>query len=72
MDKDEDEEELDRLVLGDGAGFMSQLGEEAVDMDGESSEGDMEAELGFNEERGLEDVDDAEVRSAKEAYSANG
>lgn len=59
MDKDSDEEELDRLVLGDGAGFTAQLGQ---DMDFES--GDDEEEKGQDEEQediGIEGVDDADV-----------
>jgi len=60
MDKDSDEEELDRLVLGDGAGFTAQLGQ---DMDFESEDNE-EGEKGQDEERediGIEGVDDADV-----------
>jgi U3 small nucleolar RNA-associated protein 18 len=62
MEKDEDEEELDRLVLGDDAGFTSQLGQDMdIDMDsGGDEEGDQEEE---NEDIGLEGVDDADVCS---------
>ncbi|KAF7901026.1 hypothetical protein EAF00_003247 [Botryotinia globosa] len=59
MDKDSDEEELDRLVLGDGAGFTAQLGQ---DMDFESE--DDEEEKGQDEEQediGIEGVDDADL-----------
>ncbi|PQE27419.1 hypothetical protein CJF31_00009041 [Rutstroemia sp. NJR-2017a BVV2] len=63
MEKDEDEEELDRLVLGDDAGFTSQLGQDMdVYMDsGEDEEGDRDEEE--NENIGLEGVDDADVGS---------
>ncbi|KAM0146080.1 hypothetical protein ACHAQE_010922 [Botrytis cinerea] len=60
MDKDSDEEELDRLVLGDGAGFTAQLGQ---DMDFESEDNE-EGEKGQDEERediGIEGVDDADL-----------
>jgi U3 small nucleolar RNA-associated protein 18 len=62
MEKDSDEEELDRLVLGDGSEFKAQLGR-AVDLDrAENSEG-YDVEGGdLEEEEGLEDVDDADVR----------
>ena len=62
MEKDSDEEELDRLVLGDGAAFKSQLGRTVVLDRAESSEG-YDAEGGDpEEEEGLADVDDADVR----------
>jgi U3 small nucleolar RNA-associated protein 18 len=63
MEKDEDEEELDRLVLGDDAGFTSQLGQDMdLDMDsGGGDEGDRDEEE--NEDIGLEGVDDADVGS---------
>lgn len=59
MEKDEDEEELDRLVLGDSAGFLERLGghmdlEEEGNLDG-GEEADLEADVG------LEGVDDADV-----------
>ncbi|RAL66263.1 hypothetical protein DID88_005934 [Monilinia fructigena] len=60
MDKDSDEEELDRLVLGDGAGFTAQLGQ---DMDFELEE-DSEGENGEDKEQedaGIEGVDDADL-----------
>lgn len=60
MDKDSDEEELDRLVLGDGAGFTAQLGQ---DMDfelEEDSEGEND-EVKEQEDAGIEGVDDADV-----------
>lgn len=62
MDKDSDEEELDRLVLGDGAGFTAQLGE---DMDFDMKE-DSEGEKNEDEDQedaGIEGVDDADVLS---------
>ena len=63
LEKDAEEEELDRLVLGDGAGFKAQLGHQMeVDINispenaNEVVDGDSEGEAG------LENVDDAEVR----------
>ncbi|KUJ18635.1 WD40 repeat-like protein [Mollisia scopiformis] len=62
FDKDAEEEELDRLVLGDGFGFKTQYGAdtemqygEAVDEDEDVVERDSEGEAG------LEDVDDADL-----------
>jgi hypothetical protein len=63
MDKDEDELELDRLVLGDRAGFMAQI-DQGVTEDGErdSEEADLEADVGLGDaEENLEGVDDADV-----------
>ena len=62
LDKDSDEEELDRLVLGDGAGFMAQLGGDMEVDEGEDEE-DIEgmSEGGEDGEGGLEGVDDADV-----------
>ncbi|ESZ94629.1 hypothetical protein SBOR_4976 [Sclerotinia borealis F-4128] len=60
MDKDSDEEDLDRLVLGDGAGFTAQLGQ---DMDFELEE-NSEGEMGEDEEQedvGIEGVNDADL-----------
>jgi U3 small nucleolar RNA-associated protein 18 len=58
-EKDEDEEELERLVLGDGATFKAQLGMDMdldkEDLEGNGREEDLEAEVG------LENVDDADV-----------
>jgi U3 small nucleolar RNA-associated protein 18 len=58
-EKDEDEEELERLVLGDGATFKVQLGMDMdldkEDLEGNGREEDLEAEVG------LENVDDADV-----------
>ncbi|PQE29299.1 hypothetical protein CJF30_00004367 [Rutstroemia sp. NJR-2017a BBW] len=61
MEKDEDEEELDRLVLGDDAGFASQWGQDMdLDMEpGGDDEGDRDEEE--NEDIGLEGVDDADL-----------
>lgn len=63
MDKDEEEEELDRLVLGDGGAFKAQLlqgeahdGQSDSDSDAGPSGEDEEAE------GDLENVDDADVR----------
>lgn len=65
MEKDEDEHELDRLVLGDEAGFMAQLGhEDSGDEDDDLEEAGLEAEIGLHDvEENLEGVDDAEVGS---------
>jgi U3 small nucleolar RNA-associated protein 18 len=61
MEKDEDEFELDRLVLGDEAGFMARLDREGME-DEDLEEAGLEAEVGLDEVEGnLEDVDDAEV-----------
>ena len=60
-EKDADEDELDRLVLGDSTGFLERLGQSMnVDSEGDSdvegrAEKDLEAEVG------LEGVDDADV-----------
>lgn len=58
-DKDEDEDELERLVLGDEATFRAQLGMKMdIDQDDEengASEQDSEADAG------IEDVEDADV-----------
>ena len=61
MDKDEDEEELDRLVLGDSAGFLAQLGGH-MDLDEEESSNDGREEAHLEGDVGLEGVDDADVR----------
>lgn len=61
MDKDEDEEELDRLVLGDGAEFKTQIAEDASGMDEDESEAELETGGVIELEASLEDVDDAEV-----------
>ena len=63
FEKDEEEEELDKLVLGDGSTFMAQLGR---DMDVDDEEGSDEAgglEEDHEGEGGLEGVDDADVRT---------
>ena len=63
LEKDDDELELDRLVLGDGAGFLAELDHEEEEGHDEVSEAALEAELGLkDEEENLENVDDAEVR----------
>jgi hypothetical protein len=62
MGKDQDEEDLDRLVLGDSGGFLESLEAQMdVDEDNEHSEDNGEAELEAN--IGLEGVDDADVRT---------
>ncbi|CAG8974251.1 hypothetical protein HYALB_00009740 [Hymenoscyphus albidus] len=61
MDKDEEEEELDRLVLGDGGAFKAQLLQSASH-GGNDSDSDV-GPSGEDEaaEGGLEDVDDADL-----------
>lgn len=63
MEKDEDEHELERLVLGDEAGFMAQLDHEGTEDENEDlEEAGLEAEVGLDGvEQNLEVVDDAEV-----------
>jgi hypothetical protein len=64
LEKDSDEEELDRLVLGDQGEFSAQLGN---DMDLNQAEGFEESGAGEedgDEEGGLENVDDADVRDS--------
>src|SRR5277367_1764299 len=67
MEKDEDEQELEKLVLGDEAGFMAQLDHGAAGYEDEDleEEEDLEAEVGLDDvEENLEDADDAEVGSS--------
>jgi U3 small nucleolar RNA-associated protein 18 len=60
--KDEDELELDRLVLGDGAGFLAELDREEEEIHDKASEAELEAEIGLKDgEENLENVDDADV-----------
>lgn len=68
MDKDEDELELDRLVLGDQAGFMAQLDQgRTKDKEEDPEEADLEAEVGLGDsDEDMEGVDDADVRSLYE------
>jgi U3 small nucleolar RNA-associated protein 18 len=62
-EKDSDEEELDRLVLGDGAGFMAQLGVDMdVDEEDDIENGDAHSREEEEGEAALEGVDDADVR----------
>ncbi|PBP27717.1 WD domain, G-beta repeat containing protein [Diplocarpon rosae] len=56
--KDEEEEELDRLVFGNGAGFQQMLGR-IPDVDSENSNEETGAQDG--EDGGLEHVDDADL-----------
>ncbi|KAG5983156.1 hypothetical protein E4U55_000638 [Claviceps digitariae] len=58
MEKDSDEEELERLVLGNGAGFTERLFRYGVP--GEDHDGN-DAVMGGVEAEGLEDVDDADL-----------
>ena len=60
VEKDEEEEELDRLVFGDGAGFKAMLGQ-GMEVDSEDKEGDSGVEEDGSE-AGFEPVDDADVR----------
>ena len=63
LEKDEEEEELARLVLGDGLGFKAQLGQQMdLAMDGGSEEEDSMVEEDSEGEARLENIDDAEVR----------
>lgn len=60
--KDEDEDVLEKLVLGDEAGFLARLDHDEEELTDEVSEAELEAEAGLGEEEtNLEDVDDAEV-----------
>jgi U3 small nucleolar RNA-associated protein 18 len=64
LEKDEEEEELDRLVLGDGAGFKAQLSQHMdLDLEDDFEIAEGLAEEGSEAEIGLEEVDDAEVRN---------
>lgn len=65
MAKDGAEEELDRLVLGDSAGFLDNLREQ-MDVDGESSS-DERGEADLEGDAGLEGVDDADVTNPTRA-----
>jgi U3 small nucleolar RNA-associated protein 18 len=63
LGKDDEEEELARLVLGNGVGFKAQLSQQMdLDVDGGSEEGGDMAGEDSEGEAGLEHVDDAEVR----------
>lgn len=64
LDKDAEEEELDRLVLGDGFGFKAILDKDTNMQDGESEDGENDSVDQDSEgEAGLEGVDDADVSS---------
>ncbi|KAK6581882.1 hypothetical protein PZA11_005579 [Diplocarpon coronariae] len=56
--KDDDEEELDRLVFGDGAGFQQMLGQS---MEAEPENSDEQDSAQDGEDGGLEHVDDADL-----------
>lgn len=62
---DDEEEALDRLVLGDETGFMAQLGTDMA-LDEEDASEDEEGVPGEDEEGegGIEDIDDADVRAS--------
>jgi hypothetical protein len=69
MEKDEEEEELDRLVLGSGADFKAQLSQGMdIDSEEESAEEDEEAKA---EDAGLENVDDADVSTPPSLQGPN-
>ncbi|KAN0122009.1 WD40 repeat-like protein [Hyaloscypha variabilis] len=71
LEKDAEEEELDRLVLGDGAGFKAQLGQQMdIDFDAASVNEDSVAEGASEREDDLENVDDAELFFLDSAPSA--
>jgi hypothetical protein len=57
-EKDEDEDKLERLVLGDGGAFKAQL---SMQMDQDSEDDSGMAEDDLEAEVGLENVDDADV-----------
>ncbi|KAF8848924.1 WD40 repeat-like protein [Acephala macrosclerotiorum] len=62
LEKDAEEEELDRLVLGDGFGFKAQWGNDTEMQDGEpKGEGDDAVDQDSEGEAGLEGVDDADL-----------
>ena len=66
IEKDEEEEELDRLVLGNGTSFMAQSGRsEDVDVSYGQERGAGLADDDSEEDGGLENVDDAEVRDSQ-------
>ncbi|KAI9736828.1 MAG: hypothetical protein M1818_005879 [Claussenomyces sp. TS43310] len=60
--KDDEEDELDRLVLGDGGDFMAELAREGDTDQETSSEADLEVEIGPDGgEENLTGVDDADL-----------
>lgn len=61
MGKDQDEEDLDRMVLGDSAGFLDRLGNADFDNDEDEEEGSGKDEADLEADVGLEGVDDADV-----------
>lgn len=64
MEKDEEEDELERLVMGDDAGFRANLGMGDVEMDEvEEGEGNGIEEDDAESVSGIENVDDADVRN---------
>jgi len=70
LEKDAEEEELDKLVLGDGAGFKAQLGHHMdLDIEAASENGAGLADGDSGGEAGLENVDDAEVRTNCNLYT---
>ena len=64
IQKDEEEDELERLVMGDDAGFKANLGMADVEMDDvEDSERNGIKENDAESVSGIENVDDADVRN---------
>ncbi|KAE8449383.1 hypothetical protein EG329_008284 [Mollisiaceae sp. DMI_Dod_QoI] len=62
LEKDAEEEELDKLVLGDGFGFKAQLGKDTeMQYGGSEDEEDDAVDQDSEGEPGLEDVDDADL-----------
>lgn len=61
LDKDSDEEELERLVLGSKAGFREQLFVDGGLFDSILEAEGKELELAHKDSHGLEDVDDAQL-----------
>ena len=59
--EDEDEEELNRLVLGDDVGFMARLGKDISLDEDRSGDSNSDIEESNEGEARIEDVDDADV-----------
>lgn len=64
LEKDAEEEELDRLVLGGGFGFKAQFGTDMDMLDGiADGEENEDVDQDSEGEAGLEGIDDADVRN---------
>ncbi|KAG8421148.1 U3 snoRNP protein [Metarhizium acridum] len=59
FEKDSDEEELERLVLGNKAGFRENLFKNGISNEADDDDGDIK--MGDTDAGGLEDVDDADL-----------